>query len=562
MTGSEASQTNNMSQKRAADDEHSAPSSKFPRNAVAANAGPLGGAPGLAVPRASSSGGECPQQTISTTALPSSAGGAGGAAGSSGVFVFVHIHTYIHTYPKRKREIVRTDMNLPIYLFIITNISLSPGSGGGPPPRPRASSANLRAAHEALRRSRASIAPPGAFLDAINKGRDAALAANTFTKQAVEVDNFRCFIQVYDHGRYTLEEYPWEEILAPSYKVNVNGSSGLFIFPSVDHLATLYKMVPFGNAEPTIRDYDSCGVSDMSAGSSLEWHFDREVNYVCNNEHVSFIVVKIPGTRPPTLWDSRPAAVPETLTSLDVEKIVRAKFFIAHDEKLEEPCWIKDPIVERELSTWRMSALAGDVQYKALYKNHSDLQGAHLKQAIEMEEMQVKYDELAKKHLELQKKFSDIKPESIVENERDMWKRAFVKMKRKHETLFDKYKDLMGDYTKLSDKDCALLEENIRVERDSQLTSTALHDIKESMMCAICLDSGYDVEPAVVSSCGHVLHEKCYESQKPAMGDTCCKCMQKNILAQSSSCRRLGMLSDRMCVLLCFALAYISLVCP
>jgi len=117
----------------------------------------------------------------------------------------------------------------------------------------------------------------------------------------VEVEDFRCFIQVYDGGKYTLEENPWVEILAPSFKLDIHASSGLFIFPNFDHLSTLYKMVPFGNGEPTIRDYDSCGVTGMSAGSSLEWHFDREVNYTSNNDacQMSFIVVKIPGTPPP-----------------------------------------------------------------------------------------------------------------------------------------------------------------------------------------------------------------------------------------------------------------------
>jgi hypothetical protein len=206
---------------------------------------------------------------------------------------------------------------------------------------------------------------------------------------------------------------------------------------------------------------------------------------------------------------------------------VRAKFFINHDEKLEKPCWIQQTIVEGELSTWRMSATAGDIQYKALYKNHSDLQGAHLKQAIEMEEMQVKYDEMVQKFIDSEKKFPVSKSESVMEKERDMWKRAFVKMKRKRETLLKKYKDLAGKHTKLHEELRDEMEHNISLINDRLLKTSALNDIKDSIMCSICLDSGFDVEPAVVSSCGHVLHEKCYWANRPSMGNTCCKCMKK-----------------------------------
>jgi hypothetical protein len=101
-------------------------------------------------------------------------------------------------------------------------------------------------------------------------------------------------------------------------------------------------------------------------------------------------------------------------------------------------------------------------------------------------------------------------------------------MKRKRETLFNKYKDLMGENTTLIKKFHVLLEEIVSMQNDSHLTTTVLHDIKESMMCSICLDSRYEDKPVVVSSCGHVLHKECYEGQKTSMGDTCCKCMKKN----------------------------------
>ncbi len=165
--------------------------------------------------------------------------------------------------------------------------------------------------------------------------------------------------------------------------------------------------------------------------------------------------MKIPGTPPPTDCSPDHKAKPEVQTSADVEKLVRAIFFIMPDTVLTMPCWFTA---------------------------------------------------------------------SIMENERDMWKCAFLKMKRKRETIFYEYKDLMGEYLTLSEKCMVEMEENISLIDDMPLKSTALHDMKESMMCAICLDSQYEDKAAVVSSCGHVLHKECYEEQKPSMGDTCCNC--------------------------------------
>ena len=381
------------------------------------------------------------------------------------------------------------------------SLSLSPASaapGGGPPPRPRRASSSVPlAAQRALGGSRAHVAPPGAFLDAIKKGRDAALAANTFTKQVVEVEDFRCFVQmIKKEYKWTLEENPWEEVLPPSYKLDIYSSSGVLIFPSVDRLSTLYKMVPFGKAEPTIRDYDSCGVSHMSAGSSLEWHFDHEVNYVCGDEHTAFIVVKIPGTSPPSLWDSSSTAVPETLTSLDVEKIVRAKFFIEHDDKLDKPCWLDKTIVQSERDTWRTAATAGDIQYKTLFEKHSALQGDYLKLAIEKEELQDKHDEVVQQHLALQKKNSKITME-------------FFDIQKEMKDMQEKH-----------------VQDQVQSETDNQSMATALYDIHKAMECGICLETLSDEVACSMSlPCCHVVHTGCHEKQ--TQKDVCAHCRGK-----------------------------------
>lgn len=179
--------------------------------------------------------------------------------------------------------------------------SSPPADDGGPPPRPRASPAVPVSAQRALGGRRAFVPPPGVALDPMNKATAAALAANTFTKRAVQVEEFRCYVQVFDAGKpWTPEENLWEEVLAPSHKLNI----GVVIFPPVDiSPSTHYKMMPFGDIEPNIWDYHGCGVSNLPAGGSLAWRFDHIVHFATDKIEASFIVVKVPGSPPPTMWN-------------------------------------------------------------------------------------------------------------------------------------------------------------------------------------------------------------------------------------------------------------------
>jgi hypothetical protein len=377
--------------------------------------------------------------------------------------------------------------------------SLSPGTGGGPPPRPRRASSSVPlAARRALGGSRAHVAPPDAFLDAIKKSSAAALATNTFTKQVVEVEDFRTYVQVYDSRKpYTLEECAWEEVLGPSHKINVDCSSGVVIFPSVDvSPATHYKMMPFGNIEPTIRDYHGSGVSDLQAGSSLEWRFDQHVYFTTDNLEVYFMVVKIPGSPPPSVWNRSTSAQPEIQTSLDVEKLVRAKFFIRTNEKMEEPCWYRTTIFESECNSWKMAANAGDAQYKTLFEKHSALQGDYLKLAIEKDELQDKHDEVVQQYLAVQKQNSKITHQ-----------------------LFDIQKEMKDMQEKH-------VQDQVQSKTDNQNMATALYDIHKAMECGICLEMLSDEVACSMSlPCCHVVHTGCHEKQKKK--DVCAHCRDK-----------------------------------
>jgi hypothetical protein len=424
MAANQDNQTNNMLQKRPAQDEEGAPASKIFHNAVTASAGGLGGALSLDALG-------CASQQFSD-ALAYTSSPSGGSPQSSAP---------ANTVGATACAALKSDMSAPVLQERLEG--------------------RLKMKH------------------------DAAIAANTFEKVAGGQELFRCYCQAWDIDKSALdqndEKNAWVEITEDFNTIELGPTMGMVIHPFIDPAGKTFKMgscMMHGAAptEPTIRDYDGCGVYDVPVGTSLTWQFDHVAQYSCGDKKVCFIVVKIPGTPPPTACNPDRKAKPEIQTSADVETLVRAKFFILPDTVLTMPCWFNA---------------------------------------------------------------------SIMENERDMWKCAFLKMKRKRETVFYKYRDLMGDYSTLSQKYQDEMEQNIgllgvnetigkisceligSVRNDSQLTTTAMHDIKESMMCSICLDSRYEDKPAVVSSCGHVLHKECYEGRKPSMGDTCYTCMRK-----------------------------------
>jgi len=208
---------------------------------------------------------------------------------------------------------------------------------------------------------------------------------------------------------------------------------------------------------PTICDYDGCGL-DVPIHTTIQWHFDRLANYTCGDVNVSFIVVKVPGTPPPTIWNPKRKAEPADQTQEDVEKLVRAKFFIKPGRVMTQPCWF----------------------------------GA-----------------------------------SIIENERSMYKWAFIETEKKRKELSDRLQGLMKDYGDLFDENVDLLEKHISIKKDSQRTAKALKDISDSMTCAICLEIFDDEKAAMIGSCGHVLHQECFQKQQQAMRDVCPSCRKK-----------------------------------
>jgi hypothetical protein len=352
---------------------------------------------------------------------------------------------------------------------------------------------------------------------------DAAKAANTFEKVTVEKELYRCYCQAWDIDKSVWhqndEKNAWVELTEDFNKIELGPNMGMVICPFIDPAGKTFTMgscMMHGAAptEPTIRDYDGCGVIDVPVGTSLTWQFDHVVQYSCGDVKVCFIVVKIPGTPPPTIWHPDRKAKPEVQTSADVEKLVRAKFFIMPHRALTMPCWFTASMVENERDMWHSAVFDMKLGCNTLFNKYKDLMGDYTtlrqKYKDEMEQNISLIDEMRLKSTELH----------------DM-KCAFDKMKRKRETLLKKYKDLAGKHTKLHEELRNEMEHNISLIDETRLKTTALNDIKESMMCSICLDSGFDVEPAVVSSCGHVLHEKCYWANRPSMGNTCCKCMKK-----------------------------------
>ena len=312
---------------------------------------------------------------------------------------------------------------------------------------------------------------PGAILEIVKKRNDAELAATTFEKGAVVKEVFRCYFQAWNpETPWDNETQHWCELTEHHNKIELAPDYGVVICPFVDAAGKKFEMMSCmvsgaAPAEPTIRDYDGCGVVDLPAGTTMQWQFDRLVEYTCGDANFSFIVVKIPGIPPPTIWHPNRKAKPEVQTTADVEKLVRAKFYMTPGKVLTAPSWF----------------------------------GA-----------------------------------SSVENERNMWKWAFVATERKYTTLFNQYSDcrtqtvgLRLARTGLQKENDSLKEKLAMMERDSQLTTQALKDINDAIVCTNCLDIFDDNGPAMLSSCGHALHKKCYEGQKPTMKDKCQQCNVK-----------------------------------
>ena len=424
-----ASQCNKMPEKRPAEDGAGSPAPKAPRTALAPGASPS-----------------------------ASTGGAAGAPGSAG----------------------------------------APAPGGGPPPRSSASPEVPASSKRPSCFPRAFVAAPGVSLDPVRKASAAALAANTFAKKVVQVQDFRCYVQTYYPGKpWTAQEYPWEEVLPPSYRLTIgNLSGGVFIFPSVDTYSRRYKMVPFGDTDPAIRDYYYCGASGLpvgsSTGSSFEWRFDHQVRFSSDEQEMSFMVVKVPGSPPPSLWNGSAADEPEIQTSLDVEKLVRAKFFIQPDEKLEKPCWLNTTVVRSELDSWKKAANASDAMYRTLFENYSALQSDYVKLAVEKDELQTKHDEVVHQRLEL------------TSNNLDTQK-AMKELQEKHN---------------------ALVQEQVQRRTDNQEMATALYDIHKATECCICFEPLSDGAPCSMGlPCGHVFHAACHEKQKRK--NVCAHCQGK-----------------------------------
>ena len=380
----------------------------------------------------------------------------------------------------------------------------------------------------------------------MNRATAAALAANTFTQRAVQVEDFRCYVQLYEAGKpWTAEENLWEEVLAPSHKLNI----GVVIFPSVDiSPATHYKMMPFGDIEPTIRDYHGCGVSNLPTGGSLEWRFDHIVHFATDKVEASFIVVKVPGSPPPTMWNGSASAQPEIQTSADVEKLVRAKFFVRPNEKMDKPCWLDHSIVKSERDSWKMAANAGDAMYKTLFENYVGLQEDFLKQAIDMDELQDKHNEVVHQHLEVQKQNSKIthqffdiqkamkelqvKHDEVVHQHLESQK-AMKELEVKHEEVVCQRLELASNnfdiekaMKELQEKHNALVQEQVQRRTDNQEMATALYDIHKATECCICFEPLSDGAPCSMGlPCGHVFHAACHEKQRKK--NVCAHCQTK-----------------------------------
>ena len=273
---------------------------------------------------------------------------------------------------------------------------------GGPPPSAPArtagsggcaSSASAVGASSASAAGASSAAAAGSrafpegnvkVLQIVKKRNDAELTATTFEKITVDKEVFRCYLQVFHTNKpWDEQKYPWLEMVQDDEKIKIADNCCLLIHPFVDPQGKVFKMEPemvtngvaIGN--PTIRDYDGCGVVDLPISSTIQWQFDRLVNYTCGDVNVSFIVVKIPGTPPPTIWNPKRKAEPADQTQEDVEKLVRAKFFIRPERVMTQPCWFGASIIENECSMYTWAFIETEKKRKELSIKHLGLMKEH-----------------------------------------------------------------------------------------------------------------------------------------------------------------------------------------
>jgi hypothetical protein len=196
------------------------------------------------------------------------------------------------------------------------------------------------------------------------------------------------------------------------------------------------------------------------------------VEYTYDDVHVSFIVVKVPGSPPPNFWNASLKEQPEKQSSDDVEKLVRAKFHIPPTAEWQGPCWLHNSIIENERDMWKKTAHAANVVYKKLF---------HYYVAMEQEYTRMNKDE-----------------DELIE---------------RHNALFDENK--------------ILKEELARWHADAQFTEKALQQIRDALICSTCLDVIDDEGPVVMATCGHFLHTHCHTAQQATMKDICSQCKTK-----------------------------------
>jgi hypothetical protein len=112
---------------------------------------------------------------------------------------------------------------------------------------------------------------------------DAAIAANTLEKDTVEQELFRCYCQAWNQDSKAwdpenpldAEKNAWVELTEDFNKIELGPDMGMVICPFIDPAGKTFKMgscMMHGAAptEPTIRDYDGCGVYDVPVGTCIK----------------------------------------------------------------------------------------------------------------------------------------------------------------------------------------------------------------------------------------------------------------------------------------------------
>ena len=247
-----------------------------------------------------------------------------------------------------------------------------------------------------------------AHVNTIEKTLAAALHAGTFTKKTIEKEDFRCFIQVQNLNKkaWYPRENLWQEIRDDEFKLAISDKGGIKIMPFVDNDGKLFKMIPYGPAEPKITDVFGCGVCDLAPGSSMQWQFDNPVEYSCGGAHVTFIVVKISHVPP---CNGSLAREPDQHMSLEIEDLVRAKFHLPIDQDYNGPFWSGTNIIDSQRDFWAEHALASDRMNKQLFQHYSKLQSTFMKlhRAKKLVDHDLNLSETARKDVKTTLKLSE-----------------------------------------------------------------------------------------------------------------------------------------------------------